>query len=262
MPKWMTFLALAAALAGALPAQVFEAGTLVEWKAERVLTLGANLHHVQGIDIEQDRLWVSSVDARKSKGYLSLMHARTGKLLRQVEVQQGKRIHPGGLQLDGESLWLPVAEYDRDGPTTIERRNKKTLALESSFDVADHIGCVAAGPGILMGGNWDSKFIYSWSKDGRELTKSPNPGRTGFQDLKWDNGVLLGSGNASRDTQASEAGAVEWWNPNGWRLVRRFTAGKTDRGAPFTNEGMAWRGGKLYLLPEDSPSRLFVMSPR
>lgn len=254
MLKWMTVVALSAAL----PAQVFEAGTLVEWKAERVIPLAAPLHHVQGIDVEQDRLWVSSVDAKSGKGYLSLLDTRTGKLLRQVEVQHGKRIHPGGLQLDGDSVWLPVAEYDRDGPTTMQRRNKRTLALERSFEVSDHIGCVAAGPNILMGGNWDSKSIYSWAKDGRQLAKSPNPGRISFQDLKWDNGSLIGSGNAARD--AGEAGAVEWWSPTDWRLVRRFTVGKTDRGVPYANEGMAWRGGKLYLLPEDSPSRLFVMA--
>ena len=44
--------------------------------------------------------------------------------------------------------------------------------------------------------------------------------------------------------------------------MRRVRAGKTDRGVSLTNEGMTFRGGKLYLLPEDDPSRLFVFDLR
>jgi hypothetical protein len=29
----------------------------------------------------------------------------------------------------------------------------------------------------------------------------------------------------------------------------------------FTNEGMTLRNGKLYLLPEDDPSRLYLFMP-
>jgi hypothetical protein len=41
------------------------------------------------------------------------------------------------------------------------------------------------------------------------------------------------------------------------KLVKRMEAGKTNRGVPFTNEGMAVGAGRLWLLPEDGPSRLF-----
>lgn len=229
---------------------------LSQWAQESVVTLGADLHHVQGIDLEDGNLWVSSVDAKANKGHLSLLDARTGKLLKQVEVQEGRRIHAGGLQLDGDSVWLPVAEYDRDGPTTVQRRNKNTLKLESEFEVDDHIGCVAVGANRLMGGNWDSRIVYTWSKDGRELARKPSPSGANFQELKLDGALLIGSGNLSR-----EAGAIEWWDPKEWNIVRRITTGKTDRGVPFTHEGMTWHRGRLYLLPEDAPSRLFVFVP-
>ena len=229
---------------------------LSNWRQERVVTLQSDLHHVQGIDVEGNGLWVSSVDAKASKGYLSLLDVRTGKLLKQVEVQEGKRIHAGGLQLDGNSVWLPVAEYDRDGPTTVQRRNKTTLALESSFEVDDHIGCVAAGADRLMGGNWDSRQVFTWWKDGREIDRKASPSKANFQDLKLDGALLIGSGNLSK-----ESGTIEWWDRKTWKMVRRITTGKTDRGLPFTHEGMTWRGGRLYLLPEDAPSRLFVFSP-
>jgi hypothetical protein len=42
------------------------------------------------------------------------------------------------------------------------------------------------------------------------------------------------------------------------KITRRIAAGRTDRGDVFTREGMALRNGKLYLLPEDGPTRLFI----
>ena len=63
----------------------------------------------------------------------------------------------------------------------------------------------------------------------------------------------MASGNLSRDL-----GAIDWIDLDRLRLLRRVTAGKTDRGVRYTNEGMAVRGDRLYLLPEDGPSRLFV----
>ncbi|MBL8233958.1 MAG: hypothetical protein JNL98_36015, partial [Bryobacterales bacterium] len=138
--KWRYFAILVCALAA--PA---EDQKLSDWKAGAVVTLRTDVHHVQGIDIEGRTLWVSSVDAKAKKGYLSKFSLPDGALLAQVEVQEGARIHPGGVALDGGSIWIPVAEYDRDGPTSVQRRNKRTLALESSFEVPDHIGCIAVG---------------------------------------------------------------------------------------------------------------------
>jgi hypothetical protein len=214
------------------------------------------LHHVQGIDVDGGVLWVSSVDRAAQKGYLSRFELATGRLLKQVEVQDGLRYHPGGIALDGDSIWVPVAEYDRDGPATIQRRDKTTLELLSSFTVNDHIGCIAAGPDGLIGGNWDSRILYRWTFDGAETARTANPHATSYQDLKWVEGNLLGSGGQGRD-----AGAVDWLEPNSYELVRRLSVHRTDRDVSFTNEGMALRDGTLYLLPEDDPSRLFVFTP-
>lgn len=230
--------------------------SLEQWRIENITPLQATLHHVQGIDVEDGVLWVSSVDRATHKGYLSRFELATGLLLQQVEVQDGLRYHPGGIALDGDSIWVPVAEYDRDGPTTVQRRDKTTLALQSSFTVNDHIGCIAAGPDSLIGGNWDSRILYRWELDGAEIARTANPHATSYQDLKWVDGMLLGSGGQGRD-----AGAIDWLDPNGYELVRRLSAHRTDRDVSFTNEGMALRDGTLYLLPEDDPSRLFSFQP-
>jgi hypothetical protein len=247
----LPLLLLLAAGAAAQPS-----GRLADWTQTAVIPLAGQVHHVQGIDVEGDVLWVSSVHAPRRKGYLTRFALPSGRLVRQVEVQHGRRIHPGGITLDGDSLWVPVAEYDRDGPTTIERRRKDSLALASSFEVADHIGCVAAAPDGLIGGNWDSRLLYRWSREGRELGRQPNPGSTGYQDLKAVDGFLIGAGIAGR-----KAGWLEWLDLRDFTIRRRVEAGRTDRGVLFTREGMTFRDGKLYLLPEDDPSRLFVFTP-
>ena len=226
---------------------------LDSWKALPAVNLQADIHHVQGIDVENGILWVSSVDAQAKAGYVSRFDLASGKLLNQVQVQQGQRFHPGGLTLDQDSIWVPVAEYDRDGPTTMQRRDKTTLKLKASFTVNDHIGCVAVGPDGLVGGNWDSKILYRWTRKGKELSQTLNPGHTSYQDLKIVDGQLLGSGN-----QSKQEGAVEWLDLRSFQLKKRLRAGQTGRGLTYTHEGMTLRNGRLYLLPEDTPSRLFT----
>lgn len=227
------------------------------WKLHATVTVQADLHHVQGIDVEGRTMWVSSVDRKARKGYLSVVELPSGRVVKQVEVQEGARIHPGGIMLEGDSIWIPVAEYDRDGPTTVQRRNKKTLAVEASFEVQDHIGCIAAGKMGLVGGSWASRTLYGWTRDGKELWKRANPIATEWQDLKMDGELLVGAGV----TKAKD-GAMDWVSLPDLKLVRSLTAGKTDRGVPYMNEGMKVEKGRLLLLPEDAPSRLFEFRVR
>lgn len=220
------------------------------------ITLQGPLHHVQGIDVEGDTLWVSSVNKAARKGYLFRIQRHTGRILVQVEVQDGERYHPGGLSLDGDTLWLPVAEYRRTSSAVIQRRDKRTLRLLSQFPVNDHIGCVAAGGGRLFGGNWDSREIYEWDRNGTMLAKRPSETGTTYQDLKFVEGLLVGGGK-----RGATRGAIDWLDPASLTVKRRMEVETTNRGTVFTNEGMAIREGRIFLLPEDDPSRLFVVQP-
>jgi hypothetical protein len=51
------------------------------------------------------------------------------------------------------------------------------------------------------------------------------------------------------ETTTSRRSAIDWLEPSGFRLSKRVKMGNTNRGAPFTREGLAIRGGKLLLLP-------------
>src|SRR4051794_35525541 len=90
------------------------AATLADFPLVRTLELRGEVHHVQGIDFNDTTLWATSVDRVARKGYLHEFSLPAGELKRTVEVGTGDRFHPGGMALDGASLWIPVAEYRRE----------------------------------------------------------------------------------------------------------------------------------------------------
>ena len=248
MPRLFLFVLCGIACGG-------EVRQLSELALLRTVNLEGETNHVQGIAVARGKLWLTSVDRKTQKGYLREFDAATGKRLREVEVQRGAMYHPGGLSESGGSLWLAVAEYEKQGRSVIEERSATDLRVLRSFEVSDHIGCVAAGGSRIYGGNWDSRTVYEWSLEGKELRRRQNPLPTAYQDWKLSAGKLVASGNEGRG-----GGAIHWLDPESLQPQLTLRAGATDRGVPFTNEGMAVVGDELWLAPEDTPTRVFVYS--
>jgi hypothetical protein len=226
-----------------------------EWKLARTMALKGSTNHVQGIDFDANVLWVTSVDSTNRKGYLRGFSFVSGEMIRAVEVQQGERFHPGGIAADAESIWVPVAEYRPNSSSLIQKRSKDTLGLELAFSVPDHIGCIAATAENLIGGNWDSREFYVWDHRGKLVRKAASTTGNAYQDMKFENGLLVASG-----VLPDRSGAIDWIEFPSFRLVRRLKIDNTERQAPFTREGMAIRGKQLLLLPEDEPSRVFIFT--
>jgi hypothetical protein len=215
--------------------------------------LKGTTYHVQGIEIDANRLWVTSVDTPTRKGYLHEFSLTTGESVRAVEIQDGERFHPGGIASNGKSLWVPVAEYRAGSTSIIQRRRKRTLQLEFQFAVPDHIGCIAVTPALLIGGNWDSRDFYVWNHRGKLLRKIASRTANAYQDMKFNSKHIVASG-----LLADRTGAIDWLELSTMQIVHRLIAGRTDRDASYTREGMGIVGDQLFLLPEDGPSRLFV----
>lgn len=239
--------------AAALAVALWAAESLDSLDRLETIALAGNTYHVQGVEIDGPTAWVSSVDAPRKRGLLMQFTLSDGKLLRTQELQDGPRFHPGGLSGTDTSLWVPVAEYRRESTSIIQRRNKKTLEVEFQFAVDDHIGCVAVTPEHLIGGNWDARHLYIWNHRGELIRKVPNPAGNAFQDLKFVDGQLIGGG-----LLPDKSGAIDWLEYPSLRPIRRILVGRTDRGVVYTHEGIALADGKLWLLPEDAPSRLFA----
>lgn len=217
-----------------------------------IRNLGGSLHHVQGLDLDRDHFWVTSVDAAGQKGYLDQFNRVTAKFERRLDVTDGPRFHPGGFSIDGDSIWVPVTEYKPHSTAVLEEIDKRTLIVRRKIAVADHIGCVAATGESLIAGNWDARQLYVFDLAGKQLRVIDNPEQNRYQDMKFAGGMLIASGVFDRSN-----GAIDWFAWPSMKLVRRVRAGLTDRGVPYTHEAMAIEGRDLYLVPEDGPSRLF-----
>lgn len=250
---WRSVFAGASLLLSAAVIAQTELHSWSDWKLTRTIEIEASIFHVQGIDFDADHFWITSVDSAHRKGYLQEFGWDSGARVRGVELQDGERFHPGGFASDATSLWIPVAEYRRESSAVIQRRNKRSLKIEESFQVADHIGCIAVNSEYVVGGNWDSRDFYLWDRHGNLIRKIASETGNAYQDMKFDEGMLVGSG-----LLADRSGAIDWLEFPSMRLVRRVATPRTGRQVSFSQEGMSIRGRQLVLLPEDEPSRVFV----
>ena len=227
------------------------------------LRLDGQLFHVQGVVVEGDHIWVTSVDKKNHKGYLHEFDRATGKFLRRLELTDGARYHPGGISLSGRSIWVPVSEMKRDSSAVLDEIDADTLEIRRRIPVADHLGCVAASPTTLIAGNWNSRQFYVFdltgtSADGAAVRVVPNPSLTHFQDMKLIDGQLVAGRSLKRN-----GGTIDWIDWPSMKLTRTLRTGNTrrtrflGRTRPYTAEGMTLDGRELYLVPQDGPSRMF-----
>jgi hypothetical protein len=198
--------------------------------------------------------------------------------------------HPGGMQSDGERLWIPVAESNRTGPSIIrayklaDMTAGARLKADFEFTVSDHIGAVAvaAESQLLFGANWDTERVYVWDFKGR-LQRT----LTDFELKPRGLGVISGAGGRP-------GLAVQDWKVVGDRLYAsglfRAPSGSPTvstenrltlftgflepgfgsrtvtlprpKGVMLAREGMAVSAGKVYFLPDDlgASNRMFQVS--
>lgn len=223
------------------------------------LSLRGELFHVQGLEMDDRRIWVTSVDRLRRRGFLHEFDRANGTLLRRVELTEGARYHPGGISLSGASIWVPLSELRPNGSATLVEIARDTLETRRKIPVDDHVGCVAATDTTLVAGNWNSELLYVFDlADPARRRVIRNPSGTQYQDMKFRDGALVASG-----TRGWLNGAIDWIDWPSGTVSRTRRAGAIGpvrplgRGGPFTGEGMAIDGSDLYLLPEDGPSRLF-----
>lgn len=221
--------------------------------------LDGELFHVQGLELEATRVWVTSIDRRSRKAYLHQFDRASGKFLRRIELTDGKRYHPGGISISGRSLWVPVAEMRPRSSTVLMEIDTQSLQVLRRIEVSDHLGCVAVSGGMLVAGNWDSRQFHIIDlADPGKLKTVDNPSRTAFQDIKFVGDQLVAAG-----TRSLWSGTLDWIDWPGLKVTRSLRSGAIGpvrpfgRGGAYTSEGMAIEGRDLYVVPEDGPSRLF-----
>lgn len=87
-----------------------------------------------------------------------------GQLLGRVELTDGTKYHPGGIDFDGRHIWVSVAEYRPNSRANIYRVNPQTLAADFIFEAKDHIGGIVRNvhDNTLRGVSWGSRRLYTW----------------------------------------------------------------------------------------------------
>lgn len=170
-------------------------------------------HHPQGIAFGMGRTFLSSVEvteeprraadpSRRStgrgQGHLFVMEQ--GSLVHDLALGDGAIYHPGGIDFDGESVWLSLAEYRADSRSIVYSIDPVTLGVRERFRVDDHVGWVVRDPerDVIHGGSWGSRHLYSWTPDGREIDRWTNPSKfIDYQDCQHvAPGLLLCGGIA------------------------------------------------------------------
>jgi hypothetical protein len=163
------------------------------WNLVRKVKLDFPTYHPQGLAQAGDRLFLSSVEITeppvkypeprdgydrstgKGVGHVFVL-TRDGKLLRDIVVGEGTMYHPGGIDYDGENVWVPVAEYRPDSRSVVYTIDPETFQVTEQFRYADHVGGVVRDPstGTVHGVSWGSRTFFSWSEKGRLLRSSAN----------------------------------------------------------------------------------------
>lgn len=169
-------------------------------------------HHPQGMAFSKGLTFLSSVEileaprpaadpALRSPGRGSghvFVLGSGGELIRDIAVGESLAYHPGGIDFDGDHVWVSVAEYRAGGTSIVYAIDPDTFEVRERFRVDDHIGWVVRDPGLdlVFGGSWGSRQLYTWDSDGRLVGQWENPGHfVDYQDAQLlSPGLVLCSG--------------------------------------------------------------------
>ena len=213
-------------------------------------------------------------DAGAGVGHLFRISAQ-GALLADLVLGEGDAYHPGGIDYDGQFIWVPVAEYRPDSRAIVYRVDPRTMSATEVLRVSDHIGALVNDPetGRLHGVSWGSRRFYDWNlaRGGRASKPQVFDNRANYidyQDCHLLGGrQMLCSGLASYRSSASAPA----FNLGGWEIVD-LTGHRPVWQAPvqlWTPAGRAMTqnpafveatptGLRAYFMPDDNRSTIFV----
>jgi hypothetical protein len=155
-----------------------------QWKPVEAVPINFLTHHPQGMVKIGDTLFVSSVeiktptkrfpqpvdgfdrDVGAGAGHLFKIDMK-GNLIGEITLGEGSIYHPGGIDYDGRSLWVPVAEYRPNSRSIVYRVDPETMKAEEMFRFADHVGGLVrdTDDNSLHGVSWGSRRFYRWPLD-------------------------------------------------------------------------------------------------
>jgi Family of unknown function (DUF6454) len=302
-----TVVALSANMGAA--AQATDAGAVVservkkltratQWRQVAAIPVNFNTFHPQGMVKIGDTFYVSSVDIRTpTKRYPALQDGydrdtgegvghlfkldMQGNLVSDLKLGEGSVYHPGGIDFDGTSIWVPVSEYRPNSRAIIYRVDPATMKATEVLRYGDHIGGIVHNTDAksLHGVSWGSRRYYRFTLDGSgkvtnagtppEQLRVTNPALyIDYQDCKYlGRGEALCSGlnnyQMKKDGPRFPLGGFELVELAANRPLYQVPIELwTESGLPMTYNPF-WieptaTGLRAYFMPEDEKSTLYV----
>jgi hypothetical protein len=222
-----------------------------------------------------ERLFVSSVeviDREAGKGIGHLFEIdMAGQLVAELRLGEGAIYHPGGIDYDGQHIWVPVAEYRPDSRSIIYRVDPATLKATEMFRVEDHIGAIVHNTDehTLHGVSWGSRRFYRWTLGGTGRGRTVNTSHyVDYQDCKYAGRRRMLCTGVTEIRQLADAapfrlGGIDLVDLDDGRPLHQvpvllWTAGGLDMTHnPVWLEPSA-AGLRGYFMPEDDISTLYV----
>lgn len=163
------------------------------WQQVGKIPLRFATYHPQGFALVGDTIVMSTVEIIEAPvrypqpvdgydrtpgrgvGHVLVMD-RQGTLIKDLTLGEGTIYHPGGIDFDGESVWVPVAEYRPGSKAIVYQIDPRTWQVSERFRVADHIGGVIRDrvTGSIHGVSWGSRTLYEWRPAGGQLSRQAN----------------------------------------------------------------------------------------
>lgn len=239
-----------------------------------VITLpGDEACHTQGIAVTDDHLFVSCVKKKQKKAMLYQYGLPRGFPSNSsvfdppeiTDLTRDSMYHPSGLDYDGKCLWVAVAHYRQFmASSTVTCLDPKNMSVLESWEVADHIGAVAAMGSEIVAMNWDARHIYRYSKTGAFIGKDRSPSQNAYQDCKGasKNSVIC-SGKVKIGGKSQAVVDLLVLDPeteSHWRVDKSVLLSHPE--VPLGREGFATTPDLWAFLPEDFPApRLMIFKP-
>jgi len=251
-----------------------------QWQQVAAVPLQFPAHHPQGMVRIGEFFFLSSVEVKTSPkngstgegvGHLFKMDT-TGKLIAHITLGEGTMYHPGGIDYDGEYIWVPVAEYRPNSQSIIYKVAPATLQATEVKHFKDHIGGIVHNTDArtLFGVSWGSRNFYQWTltKQGKiknadvlpEKLRITNPSfYIDYQDCHYvGQNLMLCSGlqRYSHNGQTVRLGGFDLISLKDQRPVHQVPIRLwSPTGAPMTNNPF-WvestpKGIRAYFAPDD-----------
>ena len=257
------------------------------WQPVTEVTFNFPTGHPQGLVKIQDSFYVSSVDLTSPPKKLSppqhgydrtpgegigyLFHVDSdGNLLKKVSPGEGTIYHPGGIDYDGESIWVPVAEYRPNSRSIIYRICPETFEVNEVFRCSDHIGGLAYNRwnDTLHGITWGGRTFYDWTPGGSQIAACVNRSHyIDYQDCQFlEPRYMLCSGLSSYSlpgTGHTRLGGIDLIDLELHAAIHQIPVPLYSRRKrpmtqnPFSVE-LHGECLRFYFLPDDSESTLYV----